>query len=427
MNDIAIQVENLSKQYKIGVRKRHDTLRDQLMGGLRSMFSRNGAASERDDIFWALRDVSLEIKRSEVVGIIGRNGAGKSTLLKILSRITEPTQGEAKIHGRVASLLEVGTGFHAELTGRENIYLNGSILGMKRVEIERKFDEIVDFSGIEKFIDTPVKHYSSGMYVRLAFAVAAHLEPEILIIDEVLSVGDAAFQKKCLAKMGDVANEGRTVLFVSHNMAAIQGLCSKGYLLSTGQVVAEGSPRTVVEQYLSDVSLGTPAALGERKDRQGTGEIQFSEVSTLDLKGRPIDVALSGQDINILLSYQSPFDRPISRLDVHITFYTSLGQFMFNCSSEGSGHPFDVLPPNGQVVCHIPELPLAPGRYVFTLFSTIGGVIADWIQEAGCLQVGAGDYFGTGQLRTHEEGFLVKHKWAVCLPNAEISPIHDRL
>ena len=427
MNDIAIQVENLSKQYTIGVRKRHDTLRDQLMGGLRSMFSRNGAASERDDIFWALRDVSLEIKRSEVVGIIGRNGAGKSTLLKILSRITEPTQGEAKIHGRVASLLEVGTGFHAELTGRENIYLNGSILGMKRVEIERKFDEIVDFSGIEKFIDTPVKHYSSGMYVRLAFAVAAHLEPEILIIDEVLSVGDAAFQKKCLAKMGDVANEGRTVLFVSHNMAAIQGLCSKGYLLSTGQVVAEGSPRTVVEQYLSDVSLGTPAALGERKDRQGTGEIQFSEVSTLDLKGRPIDVALSGQDINILLSYQSPFDRPISRLDVHITFYTSLGQFMFNCSSEGSGHPFDVLPPNGQVVCHIPELPLAPGRYVFTLFSTIGGVIADWIQEAGCLQVGAGDYFGTGQLRTHEEGFLVKHKWAVCLPNAEISPIHDRL
>ncbi len=182
-----------------------------------------------------------------------------------------------------------------------------------------------------------------------------------------------------------------------------------------------------MEQYLSDVSLGTPAALGERKDRQGTGEIQFSEVSTLDLKGRPIDVALSGQDINILLSYQSPFDRPISRLDVHITFYTSLGQFMFNCSSEGSGHPFDVLPPNGQVVCHIPELPLAPGRYVFTLFSTIGGVIADWIQEAGCLQVGAGDYFGTGQLRTHEEGFLVKHKWAVCLPNAEISPIHDRL
>src|SRR5438309_3568650 len=301
MNDVAIRVENLSKQYKIGVRNRHDTLRDLLMGGLKSMFSRNGAAPARNDTFWALRDISLEIKQGEVAGIIGRNGAGKSTLLKILSRITEPTEGEAKIHGRVASLLEVGTGFHAELTGRENIYLNGSILGMKRAEIDRKFDEIVDFSGIEGFIDTPVKHYSSGMYVRLAFAVAAHLEPEILIIDEVLAVGDAAFQKKCLAKMGEVANQGRTVLFVSHNMAAIQGFCSKCCLLSSGQVVAEGSPRSVVEQYLSDVSLGTPTLLRERKDRQGTGEIQFLEVSILDAKGRSIDAALTGQDIDIAL------------------------------------------------------------------------------------------------------------------------------
>src|SRR6266536_5016213 len=439
MTDIAIRCQGLSKKYQIGERESYKALRDVLTEVARKPFRHlraavsngNGSSicnpqSAIRNAFWALDDVSFEVKRGEVVGIIGRNGAGKSTLLIILSRITKPTKGQVELNGRVASLLEVGTGFHPELTGRENIYLNGAILGMSRAEIRRKFDEIVAFADVEKFLDTAVKHYSSGMYVRLAFAVAAHLEPEILIIDEVLSVGDAAFQKKCLAKMGDVANEGRTVLFVSHNMAAIQGLCSKGYLLSTGQVVAEGSPRTVVEQYLSDVSLGTPAALGERKDRQGTGEIQFSEVSTLDLKGRPIDVALSGQDINILLSYQSPFDRPISRLDVHITFYTSLGQFMFNCSSEGSGHPFDVLPPNGQVVCHIPELPLAPGRYVFTLFSTIGGVIADWIQEAGCLQVGAGDYFGTGQLRTHEEGFLVKHKWAVCLPNAEISPIHDR-
>jgi len=413
MANVAIQVENLSKQYKIGVRKRHDTLRDQLMGGLRSMFSRNGAVPDRDDTFWALRDVSLEIKYGEVVGIIGRNGAGKSTLLKILSRITEPTQGEAKIHGRVASLLEVGTGFHAELTGRENIYLNGSILGMKRVEIERKFDEIVGFSGIEKFIDTPVKHYSSGMYVRLAFAVAAHLEPEILIIDEVLSVGDAAFQKKCLAKMRNVAKQGRTVLFVSHNMAAIQGFCSKCYLLSSGQVVAEGSPRTVVEQYLSDVSLGTPAALGERKDRQGSGEIQFSGVSILDGKGHPIDMASSGQDIQIAVSYRARDNKPVSRLDVHITFYTAFGQFMFNCSSEGSGYSFDVLPPTGQLVCHIPELPLAPGRYDFNLFSTVGGITADWISEAGYLSVVSGDYFGTGQLKTHEDGFLVKHNWSV--------------
>ena len=211
MNYVAIRAENLSKQYQIGVKNRHNTLRDQLMGSLRSLFSRNGAAPELNDTFWALKDVSLEIKRGEVIGIIGRNGAGKSTLLKVLSRIIEPTAGVADIRGRVASLLEVGTGFHSELSGRENIYLNGAILGMKKAEIDRKFDEIVDFSGVEKFMDTPVKRYSSGMYVRLAFAVAAHLEPEILIIDEVLAVGDAAFQKKCLAKVEDVGKGGRTV------------------------------------------------------------------------------------------------------------------------------------------------------------------------------------------------------------------------
>ena len=269
MNYVAIRAEKLSKQYQIGVRNRHDTLRDQLMGGLRSLFSRNGAAPERNDTFWALKDVSLEIKKGEVVGIIGRNGAGKSTLLTILSRITTPTTGFAEIRGRVGSLLEVGTGFHNELSGRENIYLNGAILGMKKAEIDRKFDEIVDFSGVEKFIDTPVKRYSSGMYVRLAFAVAAHLEPEILIVDEVLAVGDAGFQKKCLGKMEDVAKGGRTVLFVSHNMAAIQGFCSKCYLLSSGQLVAEGSPRSVVEQYLAEVSLVPPDPLGgtERSSR----------------------------------------------------------------------------------------------------------------------------------------------------------------
>src|SRR5215471_3683279 len=207
MTDVAIQVENLSKQYKIGVGKiRYDTLRDQLVGGVSSLFRRNGHPAQGEDTFWALRDVSLEIKQGEVVGIIGRNGAGKSTLLKILSRITEPTEGEAKMYGRVASLLEVGTGFHGELTGRENIYLNGAILGMRRAEIRRKFDEIVAFAEIEKFLDTPVKRYSSGMYVRLAFGVAAHLEPEILLVDEVLAVGDAEFQKKCLGKMGDVAS-----------------------------------------------------------------------------------------------------------------------------------------------------------------------------------------------------------------------------
>ncbi len=252
MTDIAIRVEDLSKRFKIGVGKIHyDTLRDQLVGSMSSLLRRNGRSHQGDDIFWALRDVSFDIKKGEVVGIIGRNGAGKSTLLKILSRITEPTSGFAKIYGRVSSLLEVGTGFHAELTGRENIYLNGAILGMRRAEIVRKFDEIVAFAEVEKFIDTPVKHYSSGMYVRLAFAVAAHLEPEILLIDEVLAVGDTAFQRKCLGKMGDVARHGRTILFVSHHMAAIEGLCNAAYLFDSGRLVRSGITADVIETYLA--------------------------------------------------------------------------------------------------------------------------------------------------------------------------------
>jgi lipopolysaccharide transport system ATP-binding protein len=269
MSNIAIRVENLSKLYKIGARRnRHDTLRDHLAHGFKSLFSRNGrssfpasqpstvsghpsSADGRSETIWALKDVSFEVKQGEVVGIIGRNGAGKSTLFKILSRITEPTSGFAEIHGRVSSLLEVGTGFHPELTGRENIYLNAAILGMKKAEIEEKFEEIVDFSEIEKFIDTPVKRYSSGMYVRLAFAVAAHLEPEILIVDEVLAVGDLAFQKKCLGKMDDVARAGRTVLFVSHSMEPIRKLCTKAILLENGVAQMTGPTDVVIDQYLA--------------------------------------------------------------------------------------------------------------------------------------------------------------------------------
>ena len=261
MSDIAIRVEDLSKQYRIGAKQEgYKTLRDTLTGAFVSPFRRARrllggqayGAAELDETIWALKEVSFEIKRGEVVGIIGRNGAGKTTLLKILSRITEPTEGYAEIHGRVGSLLEVGTGFHPELTGRENIYLNGAILGMKKVEIEQKFDEIVSFAEIEKFIDTPVKHYSSGMYVRLAFAVAAHLEPEILLVDEVLAVGDAAFQKKCLGKMGNIAKEGRTVLFVSHNMHAVRNLCERGILLEKGRKTTDGEVDEVITVYLSD-------------------------------------------------------------------------------------------------------------------------------------------------------------------------------
>nr|WP_320161294.1 ABC transporter ATP-binding protein [uncultured Methanoregula sp.] len=253
MNDkkIAIRVRNLGKKYTIsGPQENYLTLRDAIVNSVKAPFKRfNGALPDKE--FWALKEVSFDIEHGEVIGIIGRNGAGKSTLLKILSRITVPTEGIVELHGRVGSLLEVGTGFHPEMTGRENIFLNGSILGMKRREIEAKLDEIVKFSEIEKFLDTPVKRYSSGMYVRLAFAVAAHMEPEILVVDEVLAVGDLAFQKKCLGKMQDIATEGRTVFFVSHNMGAIQKLCSRTILLSQGQIIADGETSSVVQTYLT--------------------------------------------------------------------------------------------------------------------------------------------------------------------------------
>ncbi|HEY0071118.1 MAG TPA: ABC transporter ATP-binding protein, partial [Chloroflexia bacterium] len=260
MSDIAIRAEGLGKQYRIGARQEsYSTLRDSLSNVFATPFRRLASAmsgqatSVNHEMIWALRDVSFEVKTGEVVGVIGRNGAGKSTLLKIMSRITEPTTGYADIHGRVGSLLEVGTGFHQELTGRENIYLSGSILGMKKAEIDRTFDDIVAFAEIERFLDTPVKRYSSGMYVRLAFAVAAHLQPEILLVDEVLAVGDLLFQKKCLGKMGDVAKEGRTVFFVSHNLAAIQGLCTRGLLLENGRCVEAGDIRTVMNRYMQQL------------------------------------------------------------------------------------------------------------------------------------------------------------------------------
>lgn len=279
MSDIAIKVENLSKLYHIGEggsgRYRYKSLRDVLSNPLRRL-----AKSRSDDTIWALKDVSFDIKQGEVVGIIGRNGAGKSTLLKILSRITEPTKGHAEIHGRIGSLLEVGTGFHPELTGRENIFLNGAILGMKRAEIIKQFNAIVAFAEVEKFIDTPVKHYSSGMYVRLAFAVAAHLEPEILIVDEVLAVGDAQFQKKCLGKMEQVAKKGRTVLFVSHNMNAIHDLCNRCILIDEGQLMRDGNPQEVTRDYI--LNLTSRKSLAAFRMKAGEPPLEICEVAMVD-------------------------------------------------------------------------------------------------------------------------------------------------
>ena len=294
MSDVVIRVENLSKQYRIGVHEGYKTFRGTLVDTVKVPFQRlssllsahRSKLSSPDDTIWALKDVSFEVKQGEVVGIIGGNGAGKSTLLKILSKITEPTEGRVELKGRAGSLLEVGTGFHPELTGHENVYLYGAILGMDRWEVTRKFDEIVAFAEIEKFIDTPVKRYSSGMYMRLAFAVAAHMETEILLVDEVLAVGDAAFQKKCLGKMGDVAKEGRTVLFVSHNMAAIRQFCSSAVLLDKGIVLLNGYTSEVIEAYLGssvDISIaGAEKNFAEDLKK----EFQVLSVRLLDKTGK---------------------------------------------------------------------------------------------------------------------------------------------
>ena len=381
MSDTVITVENLSKRYVIGRQRSKDdglrhVLQDAAMASwrwLRRAASSNGAngqsqspisdlrvsgplsrdriVAERDSLrpqrgsqgqpstseeFWALRDVNLKVKQGEVVGIIGRNGAGKSTLLKILSRITEPTAGRIHLKGRVASLLEVGTGFHPELTGRENIFLNGAILGMTRLEIRRKFDEIVAFAEIEKFLDTPVKRYSSGMYVRLAFAVAAHLEPEMLIVDEVLAVGDASFQKKCLSKMQDVGKDGRTVLFVSHNMAAVQSLCTRAICLRDGEVVEDAPVDQAMATYANSVQQridGLP--LSDRLDRVGSNQVRLVEVQFLDAAtGARRYTLLSGQDVLICIHFVCLAQQPIENVSFVIGFFALNGTYLFACDSE---------------------------------------------------------------------------------------------
>jgi lipopolysaccharide transport system ATP-binding protein len=413
MSDVAIRIENLSKQFTLGAGKvQHDTLRDQIAGGITSFLrsSRSGSKG-KSDTFWALTDVSFEVKKGEVIGIIGRNGAGKSTLLKILSRITEPTSGFADIHGRVASLLEVGTGFHPELTGRENIYLNGAILGMKRVEITRKFDAIVEFAEVGRFIDTAVKHYSSGMYVRLAFAVAAHLEPEILLIDEVLAVGDTAFQRKCLGKMGDVARDGRTILFVSHNMAAVEGLCTSAQMLANGRVVRGGNTTDVIASYLSSFQMSSRSSLADRRDRKGDGELIFTDVEFLSEAGTPVEVIQCGRDMQFAVSYKSS-KTDLRNLEISIDLFAQSGQCMLILNTEMVGAHFDTIPPTGRFTCRIERFPLSPGQYHLTLFCRVNGAIADWVQQAALLIVEGGDFFGSGRLPPSSHGgFLVAQDW----------------
>ena len=419
MSDYMIKVENLSKSYQIKHQnaERYTALRDVITNNVKHMGQRllgrsngNGHGPSRET-FWALDDVSFEVKQGERVGIIGRNGAGKSTLLKILSRITEPTKGRVRLRGRVASLLEVGTGFHPELTGRENIYLNGAILGMTRDEIKRKFDEIVAFAEVEKFLDTPVKRYSSGMYVRLAFAVAAHLEPEILVVDEVLAVGDAAFQKKCLGKMEDVAGEGRTVLFVSHQMAAIQNLSSRTIWLNKGTVIKDSDTKSTLNEYMAQLTNTSQIPLLDRVDRKGTGKIRFTSFQFQNGNDKPVSTFYSGQDVKIVLTYNNNSARDINYLHVALGIDNSTGQRVTHFSNEVTGEVFDFVSQDAsKIKICIPRLPLMPGRYGFTIYCTINGVVADWIQNAGAFDVEAGNYYQTGKLPPNGQGnFLVDH------------------
>ncbi|MCX8125312.1 MAG: ABC transporter ATP-binding protein, partial [Spirochaetes bacterium] len=361
---------------------------------------------------WALKDVSFEVKRGETVGIIGRNGAGKSTLLKILSRITEPTTGRVILRGRVASLLEVGTGFHPELTGRENIYLNGAILGMSRAEIKRKFDEIVAFAEIEKFLDTPVKRYSSGMYVRLAFAVAAHLEPEILLVDEVLAVGDAAFQKKCLGKMGEVAKEGRTVLFVSHNMVAIENLCQRGIILDEGKMSFAGAIKNVIRKYISRVQIEAKTGLAERQDRRGSQWLIFDRIGIYDSEGNELQQVMSGQNICIRLYYKSKQEKRDASVLVAFNIRNSQGYLLANLNSEDTGQGNLEIYHNGYFECRWPKFNLRSGSYECTLFCSVNGEIVDWVQSAFVINVADGNYYKTGKIIERSQGeVLIDHSW----------------
>jgi lipopolysaccharide transport system ATP-binding protein len=429
MNTLAIRCDGLAKQYRIGERESYKALREVVTDAITSPFrrarsvlsgSKNGHREK--STIWAMRDVSFEIHRGEAIGIVGRNGAGKSTLLKVLSRVTEPTRGQADIWGRVGSLLEIGTGFHPELTGRDNIYLNGAILGMKKTEIARKFDEIVAFSEVEKFIDTPVKRYSSGMYVRLAFAVAAHLETEILIVDEVLAVGDTQFQKKCLGKMGEVARHGRTVLMVSHNMAAIHALCSRAILLEQGRSVSDGNPLEVTRLYLDGFEKQSNGGVIDLRSpsvpRSGKANI-FSELRLKNGAGAATTAYLSGDDMVIEFDLDSAFPVPDPILFVGID--DSLGRRIFTVSSQYSQSDFPALDRPVTAVCTIPDLCLLPGRYSMSICA---GTTYDWcldlVANVACFDVHASDYFGTGRMPPQDLGaVLVKSQWHIA---TEVSP-----
>jgi lipopolysaccharide transport system ATP-binding protein len=422
MPNPVIAVENLCKRYTLAaLQQRHDTLRDHLEASVRSVFRRNRRASHHPNVLWALKDVSFDVNRGEVVGIIGANGAGKSTILKILSRITEPTSGLAKIRGRVASLLEVGTGFQPELSGRDNVFLSGAILGMRRAEITRRFDEIVDFSGIEKFLDTPVKRYSSGMYVRLAFAVAAHLEPEILFVDEVLAVGDVGFQRKCLAKMGDVARGGRTILFVSHNLAAVKSLCHRTLMFCNGSLESDGPSDSVVAQYLarfeSEVSRPDREEIhGDDGFREGVEGYLLRPKS-----GRTNIDVLCGEPITLEFDIESPTE--LSEVTAGIVIVSSGDEKIIGMSSKVQKvRSVSERSRCWNVQCHMGRLPLNAGNYSANVYVGDGMHDVARFTRAFTIKVRENDVFGWGNSVPDRDAWGPMY-WA---PTWHIASIHEQ-
>jgi lipopolysaccharide transport system ATP-binding protein len=417
-----LHIDRLSKQYTLKHksflgRNLRKVLSQRLPSPVPSYGDRLSSPDERPEQFWALKDVSFDVAQGDVIGIMGRNGAGKSTLLKIISRITEPTEGSVVVRARMASLLEVGTGFHPELTGRENIFLNGAILGMRKAEIISNFDAIVAFAEMEKFLDTPVKHYSSGMYVRLAFAVAAHLNSEILVVDEVLAVGDMAFQKKCLGKMGELSRVGRTVLFVSHNVAAVENLCRRGIVLQGGKLVFEGTSRDAVRHYLGSLS-GARDSTRHVIDLTTGSERQSGLLKQLEFYTNGNQPLVEGLQIGSGFRVRVHFDLPhlTSNFNVGLGFNNAFGQRAFTAGSQFAPdrHPGALIGPQ-VLICDVPSLTLTPGEYSLNVWLEIENAEVDSANDAASILILESDYYGTGKVPWNGL-FVLRHHWHVEQP-----------
>ncbi|MBK9105341.1 MAG: ABC transporter ATP-binding protein [Saprospiraceae bacterium] len=402
MSDAAIVIEGLSKTYQRGKVRRGD-----LRTSLSSWWS--GLGKEKEE-FYALNDINLTIAQGDVVGIIGPNGAGKSTLLKLLSRITFPTKGRMTIHGTLSSMLEVGTGFHPELTGRENIYLNGAIIGMRRDEVSRKLDSIVSFSGLEAFLDTPVKHYSSGMYVRLAFSVASHLEPDILLIDEVLAVGDQEFRKKCMARLLDVSGQGRTIIMVSHQMSYLKDLCHTGVYLHAGSVMYQGTMDDTINHYVNHYSTTKRIAVRDREDRRGSGIVRMTSFEALDKNEYPVHNVAAGEAVTFRMQLATSAAN-VFNVVIQIEFYDMYGQLCFVANNSISDHAIPKLEGQGTISCHVQKFPLNTGLYFINASIYASNQLSDEILNLMEVEVDPGTFYNTGLLPPAHKGFLAEYSW----------------